>query len=406
MKILYVSEAYLPDLGGIAAVIENFTQGLAAEGHDVHLWTRSHQPKSYTETHGGVTIHYQRSTPYPLSSGHRVTVGVRAGLAAIVADWQPDVIHAHIFPSPITAAAITYGKKHHIPVVITNHAMPENYRNVVDFRLPAAAEKLIFPIGWKWLVGICNQATFVTTPTPTALSYLTDNGLKRPGLAISNGIDTDMYRPGPDVPELRRKWRLPSDKPLMLYLGRLDGEKMVEIIIQALPQLQHSYHLVIAGGGNNERQLKALTRKLKLSKHVTFTGLVSATDKVRLYQMADLFVIASPAELQSLVTLEAMSCHLPVVAVNAGALDELCHDGTNGEIFALNDSTDLAGKLDKLLGNPELRLQYGQASRRIVEKAHSLHGTILAYQSVYQQLIATQNETAAARSRRALSGKL
>ncbi|GAC1601671.1 MAG: hypothetical protein NVS3B29_03670 [Candidatus Saccharimonadales bacterium] len=281
--------------------------------------------------------------------------------------------------------------------------MPENYRNVVTVRLPAAAEKLIFPLGWKWLVGICNQATLVTTPTPTALGYLKENGLKRPSLAISNGIDTEVYRPAPPDPSLHQKFHLPADKPLMLYLGRLDGEKMVEIIIAALPLLKEKYHFVVAGGGNNEKQLKALTKKLKLGKHVTFTGLVSTADKIRLYQNADLFVIASPAELQSIVTLEAMSCRLPIVAVNAGALNELCLDGTNGELFKLNDAEDLSKKLRKMLSSKQQRLKYGQASRRFVEQSHSLRTTILAYESAYAKLIAKSIKPA--RDSRPLAGK-
>jgi glycosyltransferase involved in cell wall biosynthesis len=403
MKILYVSETYIPDHGGMPTLIENFTQGLAGQGHDVRLWTRGNRRTSYAENHNGVTIYRQRSTPYPLSSGHRVTVGTRTGLANIVADWMPDVIHVHIFPSPITAVAIAYGKRNGIPVVITNHAMPENYRNVVTFRAPAVVEKLLFPLGWRYIVNICNQATLVTTPTPTALGYLKDNGLKRPSLAISNGIDTDMYKPASHSPAVRKKFHLPQDKPLLLYLGRLDGEKMIEIIIAALPHLKQGYHLAIAGGGNNDRQLKALTAKLGLKPHVTFIGVVSTADKIALYQNADIFVIASPAELQSIVVLEAMSSRLPIVAVAAGALTELCLPGKNGLLFKLNDPLDLAAQLEKLLSSPQLCTTYGLASRQIVERSHSLHATILAYEAAYQKLIARSAKPASRRRPKAVA---
>ena len=383
MKILYVSETYEPDHGGMPTLLKNFTRGLAAEGQDIRLWTRGDRDDSYQETLGGVVIYRQRSKPYRLNPGHRITTACRQGLKDIMAQWQPDVIHIHIFPSPITAAALVYARRHRIPVVVTNHAMPENYRNVVTFKLPNAVEKVLFPLIWRYLVSICNRATLVTTPTPTALGYLKAAGLKRPSQAISNGIDTELYKPVPKTSSIREKFHLPTDKPLLLYLGRLDGEKMVEVIIGALPHLNSGYHLAITGSGNFERQLKDLTAKLSLEQNVTFTGVVSNEDKVALYQNADVFVIASPAELQSIVTLEAMSCGLPIVVVAAGALIELCVSGSNGLLFKAGDSLDLANQLNTLIESEQLRTSYGAASRRLVETSHSLHATILAYEAAY-----------------------
>jgi len=128
---------------------------------------------------------------------------------------------------------------------------------------------------------------------------------------------------------------------------------------------------------------KDLTAKLSLEQNVTFTGVVSNEDKGALYQNADVFVIASPAELQSIVTLEAMSCGLPIVVVAAGALIELCVSGSNGLLCKAGDSLDLANQLNTLIESEQLRTSYGAASRRLVETSHSLHATILAYEAAY-----------------------
>lgn len=388
MKILYVSETYEPDHGGMPTLIRNFTQGLAGQGHDVRLWTRGDRNISYQESQGKVRLYRQRSKPYPLNKGHRVTTDCRHGLEAIMQSWQPDVIHVHIFPSPITAAAIRYGHAHNIPIVITNHAMPENYRNLVTFRLPSGAEKILFYFGWRYLVSICNQATLVSSPTPTALSYLVKAGLKRPGHAISNGIDTNYYVPAPAKPELLAKYKLKPDVPIVLYLGRLDGEKVIEDIVNAAPKITEPYQLVITGKGNNEVMLKSLTRKLKLQKTVTFTGPVDEATKLALYQAASIFTIASPAELQSIVTLEAMSCSLPIVAVAAGALTELCLPEQNGLLFKPHDSVELAGHLSRLLADPATSKAFGQASRQLVQDHHSMTKTISSYEDLYRDAIA------------------
>src|SRR6202008_386605 len=88
--------------------------------------------------------------------------------------------------------------------------------------------------------------------------------------------------------------------------------------------------LVLVGTGALRNHLENMVQELSLHRHVVFTGFVSDEDLPNLYRLADIFVIAGIAELQSIVTMEAMASALPVVAVNAVALPELIHHGENG----------------------------------------------------------------------------
>jgi glycosyltransferase involved in cell wall biosynthesis len=133
-----------------------------------------------------------------------------------------------------------------------------------------------------------------------------------------------------------------------------------------------------------------LAFELGLQQDITFTGFISEADKAQLLAGSDVFVIASPAELQSIATLEAMSSGLPVLAVDKVALRELCHNGKNGYSFEENDFQMLAKKMLLLLNNPEKRKRFGKKSREIVEKNHDLGTSLEHYLDVYKKIQKTK----------------
>jgi glycosyltransferase involved in cell wall biosynthesis len=171
-------------------------------------------------------------------------------------------------------------------------------------------------------------------------------------------------------------------------VGRLDKEKRIDVILRALPDILRvtSVHLVLAGMGKEKQRLEKLTEKLGIQKAVTFTGFVHDKDLQNIYRIADLFVMASTAELQSIVTMEAMASGLPVVAVNARALPELVHDGENGYLFPDGDSQMLAEKVIAILSNQTMRAQMSQKSLEII-KDHDINTVIEKYESIYNEII-------------------
>ena len=144
--------------------------------------------------------------------------------------------------------------------------------------------------------------------------------------------------------------------------------------------------MIIAGTGKYLNELQALSVQLGIEDNLTFTGFVKESDKPHLLASCDIFVIASPAELQSLATLEAMSSGLPVVAVDKIALRELCHDGVNGYMFKENDHIDLSRQLLKLIKNRPKRVKYGAKSREIVEQNHDINTSLNSYLEIYKKI--------------------
>jgi 1,2-diacylglycerol 3-alpha-glucosyltransferase len=143
--------------------------------------------------------------------------------------------------------------------------------------------------------------------------------------------------------------------------------------------------LVLAGAGPDEHRLRSLARHYGAADRVVFTGYVPDADLPGLYRAADVFAIASQAELQSLVTMAAMASGLPVVAVDAGALAELVHAGENGFLARPGNAAEVADCLDLLCRDAALRARMSKASSRIIA-GHDRHRLLNRWESLYRAL--------------------
>ena len=170
-----------------------------------------------------------------------------------------------------------------------------------------------------------------------------------------------------------------------MSVGRLSPEKRLDLLLDAASRLTVRAQVVIAGTGPAEAALKKAASRLGLAGQVSFLGHVPDADLPGLYQLADVFAISSQAELQSLVTMEAMATGLPVVAADACALHELVRHGSNGFLFRPGQSADLARCLDVLTAAPQLRHAMGEQSLRIIAE-HDREDALTEWESLYARL--------------------
>ena len=245
----------------------------------------------------------------------------------------------------------------------------------------------LFDVGfYGYVTGFANRCDRVTAPTATALLLLREHGLRAPSHVVSNGIDLEVYSPGAADESLRRRYALPAGRPLILSVGRLSPEKRADVLIEAVAtQDVGDTVLALAGSGPDEGRLRELAARRGVSERVRFLGFIPGTDLPGLYRLADVFAIASEAELQSLVTMEAMASGLPVVAVNAGALGELVHAGENGFLARPGRAADVAGSLDLLCRDGGLRARMSKSGLRIIAD-HDRHRLLTRWESIYSAL--------------------
>lgn len=388
MKIILATEAYYPLIDGGAVAEHHLALSLAKRGHEVHILAPSENFRNYEEVDEGTTIHRFASLPIPfVKNDHRLAFFPMTRLAHVLDKIRPDVAHIHN-PFPIGKATLSYCLQHRIPVVATNHWLPENITTfVAKFRFLNNMDFLV-KINWKFIIEFHNKCHYVTSPTQTAVDLMLKNGLSAPNTPVSNGVDLTVFNPANDPTALRKRLGIP-DKPVAMYAGRLSGEKHVDVFVRAMSQvLEHcDVHFVIGGNGREKAALQEEVIRLGIANKVTFPGFLDDSEFPLLYRLGSVFVMPSICELQSITTLEAMASGLPVVAANKYALPELVKPGQNGFLFEPGDSYTLAGHLIALFQDEELRTKMGEESLRIVS-AHSLEASVSHYESLYRHVMA------------------
>lgn len=397
MKILITSDLYPPVINGVATFSQNLARGLAAAGHEVRVIAPSQNGKRSTEKDGKIVIHRVRSVIFPFYQNIRICLTPQLEVRKIIQDFEPDLIHNQM-PLGIGQAAMMVGRRYDIPLVSTSHAMPQNLmdnlKNLSAFSRPI--NYMLADFGRRFH----SKSDVVTAPTKSGLDNFSKfvARIGTPLKFISNGINLAEYTPGKPRQSIYRKYKIPADKPLITYLGRLDAEKHVWVLLHALVEVRKKIdaHMVIIGSGVDLEHEKEVARDLGITEHVTFTGRVPEEDKLDLHRIGTVFAVASPAELQCIAALEAMACGQPMVAVHAGALGELCHDKKNGFRFKLDDYKGAARGIIKVLEDPKLREQFSKESLRIA-LTHDLDHTIEAFEKLYTETIDKKAAEIAAR---------
>ncbi|WP_235022115.1 MULTISPECIES: glycosyltransferase [unclassified Rathayibacter] len=379
LTVVIGCDTFAPNVNGAAKFAERLAAGLVQRGHEVHVVAPSADGWSGTrvETHEGqrMIVHRLFSLRWYPHDWLRFAMPfrIRQNSARILDEVKPDVVHfqSHmIVGRGLSIAAEDRG----IRIIGTNHFMPEN---LLEFTLlPTAVQAKAIQMAWRAARRTFGRAEAVTTPTRKAAQFLEKfTGLKDVQ-AISCGIDADNYTPD----------FTPRPGNSILFVGRVTGEKHIDVLLRAVALLDPSLDakLEIVGGGDQMRNLQQLASSLGIADRVRFTGYVEDAELKEAYTRATVFAMPSIAELQSIATMEAMASALPVVAADAMALPHLVHDGENGYLFAPGDAQALADRLtDVLSAEPDALEAMKRASLRIVA-AHDINRTISTFESLYR----------------------
>jgi glycosyltransferase involved in cell wall biosynthesis len=318
-------------------------------------------------------------------------------VSRLFGEFQPDIVHIQDH-YPLCRAVLAAGRRRRIAVVGTNHFLPENILHYL--KMPRWASRPLTYLAWRWVLDVYNRVDVATTPTETAASILRRQHPRPPVYPISCGVDLAQFRPDGrvDAAALRRRYGLAEDRTLFLFVGRLDQEKRLEVLLRAMACLDRAdVQLAIAGRGRHAGVLHALAQELNLDHRVVFTGFVPAEDLPGLLNSADIFAMPSEAELQSIATLEALACGRPVLAANARALPELVKNGINGYLFEPGNHHEAARRMSQLADERRRWAEMGAASLATA-RLHSVEGTVRRYEELYRYALELRRRASNVRS--------
>ncbi|GAC1633582.1 MAG: glycosyltransferase family 4 protein [Ktedonobacteraceae bacterium] len=366
--------------------VPNVTHGLAVDfvdrGHQVWVVAPSYGARDVRRLEQKVRVYRFSSFEWPTYKELRIPFLPFMPIRNLIKRSDPDIIHIH---SPIVlgniAQILAGGLRK--PVIATNHYLPVNMsRSLIS---DPFIGKHFSNLTYSYLVNFCNHCEYVTAPTMTALNLLYEHGLRAPAAAVSNGIDLQQFSPGERDPQVLARFALPLDKPLIIHVNRLSEEKRVDVLLDAVAEMKSDAHVALVSTGPAEADLRAQVERLQIGDRVSFLGFVRDADLLALRRSSALFVIPSEADLQSLATMEAMACGLPVIAANSYALPELVHHGENGFLFQPGNSQELAARIDLLLSDAALRAKMGAKGLQIIA-AHDRVKILDRWEEIYRRL--------------------
>jgi len=386
MKIVLGTESYWPNVDGGAVMEHNLAMELARRGHTVSVFAPAQRYEDYKEEDNGTTIYRFKAITFPTLKEYKATVFPGKAIKNTLAELRPDIIHVHN-PYSIGVGCLMAARKLGIPIMGTNHLMPENF-----FMHVAKLAFLYYPLknlGWGAIVAFYNRLDLVTSPTQTAVNLLLQHGLTAKHKPMSNGVNLKVFNPNSDPGIIRNKYSMPADKKVVLYTGRISGEKSLPVLVKAFKYTKdkgYNYQLVFAGAGRELKNIKKMVIKLELEKDTTYIGFLQKNEFPSVYTASHVFCIPSTAELQSIVTMEAMASGLPCIAANSGALPELVAENDNGFLMNPGNHEELGDKIIRILEDDKLRAKMGKRSLEKIQR-HSFESIVTEVENTYKSVI-------------------
>ncbi|TVR96153.1 MAG: glycosyltransferase family 1 protein [Rhodospirillales bacterium] len=286
MRLVLVTDAWLPQINGVVRTLETLKARLAALGH---------QPLY-------VTPDRFRSVPCPTYSEIRLALTSRRGVGERIDGHRPEAVHIAT-EGPLGWLARAHCLKAGYPFTTAYHTQFPQYIH--------ARSRL--PVAWSYAVlrRFHGRSSAIMVATRSIEDELRTRGFTTPIRRWSRGVDTALFRP-------RDKGFLPFPRPISLFVGRVAVEKNIEAFLRLdLPGTK-----VVVGEGPARAGLAAR------HPEVRFLGPKVGEDLARHYAAADVFVFPSRTDTFGLVLLEALASGVPVAAYPVpGPLDVIDHSG-------------------------------------------------------------------------------
>jgi glycosyltransferase involved in cell wall biosynthesis len=389
MKILHITPSYEPawQLGGVVRSISQLCRELARMGLEVTVYTtdrgkncRLEVPINQPVDVGGVRVFYFR-VDYSLTFSY--SQALRHACQAAIHEF--DMVHLATFwnyPGIPAGAAL---RKDKVPYVISTHG------TLVPTMSPwqKKAKKWIY----RKLVEDRNlaQASAIHYTAELERKQTAYLGLKAPSFVLANGIDIGEFENLPDKKIAKEYWGLSPDSEIILYFGRLNPRKGLDLLLPAFAEVQRTFAnavLILAGPDNGqETMLRNLALDLGIAEKVLFTGYVPPENRNYLLGAADLEVLAThPGENFGYVAVEAMLSGVPVLlSEHVGISREVAADGA-GLVVPLEVAA-IAGGIKNMLADPDKLQAMGQAAAVAARRRYDIRNVAKEMAAAYEDIL-------------------
>jgi glycosyltransferase involved in cell wall biosynthesis len=308
------------------------------------------------------------------SGGGRIGSSIRMATAAMTAvrQWKPDVVHLHATFAGAVMRPLLALVRHGPKVVYCAHGWAFERRKINPLMTLSMA------VTERCLSHLCSAIVCVSRHEAQRARAA---GIAQSRLRIVHSGLADV--PPSIQGESEVSW--PQDRVRVLFVGRLDHEKGVDVLLSAMKLLGDKAFAVVVGAA----VVGGYSWELEQPENVRFVGWLDRTQIVPLYQSADVLVVPSRYEAFGLTALEAMRAGLPVVASRVGGLPELVTDHVTGRLFDPGDAVELAKAVDSM--DRPVRALMGSHARQRFLRAFRIERVAEELDGVYRSAMQAAN---------------
>ncbi len=380
------------DSGGLNVYVRELSREMAKRGHTMDIFTRRTDPATpeVTRIDEGTRVIQVAAGPLDADKAaqRRYLETFRKGAMAFAErqGWgggpHYDLVHSHYWMSGWVGQ--TLADCWSAPHVVMFHTLAEaknrHHMSEREPRYRIAGERVVARGADRIICGSESERETLIDEynvSPTRLSV------------VPCGVDVERFRPL-DAVESRLSLGLDPDVPVLLFIGRIEPLKGIDVLIRAASQLDGKFQLLVVGGDEKDamrtHELHVLAEEMGVEGKVVFGDAVPHDELPRYYSAASICVVPSYYESFGLVALEAMACGVPVIASRVGGLKETVQDGRTGYLIPWRCPEPFAERLDLLLTNEPLRRSLGEEAREV---AQGYAWPLIAEQveSVYHDLV-------------------
>jgi len=371
LKILLVVPYFPPAeaFGGPVKVAYQTAKELVKRKHEVVVYTSDAKDFSSRlridsdNLIDGIRVHYFRNLALTLVKKFKLFITPQLVSRAKEEVEKFDVIHLHEYRTFQNIVVHHYAKKYGVPYVLQAHgSIP---RIMAKQRLKRIYDALF---GYRLL----RDASRVIALSRAEAEQYRGMGVPEEKIAIiPNGIDRSEYVKLPPKEAFKKKFSIPENMKVILYLGRIHKTKGIDLLIEAYACLIKKMGfkdaaLVIAGPDDGYLdEAKSLAQSLGISSSVLFTGFISKGDKLAALVDADVFITPSFYGFP-MTFLEACATGTPIVTTTLGDVLEWI-DGNVGFVTQPGPR-DLAGSIHSIISNDDLQKNFRKNCKTVVEE--------------------------------------
>jgi glycosyltransferase involved in cell wall biosynthesis len=367
LRVYWLTEAFYPPIiGGQEMFAGNIVRALSERGAQVSVITRQTVPAAASSEHVGL-VDVRRIPPAGILKGKGwsalfplISYLTRLSLLLLSEVRRFDVVvvsGVKVMPLIVVPICLLTGRKCILRAEsffeLQETVSAESLRTMhgsVGKMLVASLDRLR-----RWMLVRAGAVVAISSEIHHALNArgIADTHIRR----IPNAVDLQRFRPvsTSEQAALRSRLKLPADRILLIYSGRLSRAKGLPMLMEAWPTLLQRFPelcLLVVGSGrlsfdNCEPEVKQFVQSRGLQNDVLFLG---ESDRVHeLLQAADMFVFPTEYEGFSLALVEALGSGIPVVCTCVGAAPDLIREGQNGFLFPPRDKEAMIAAIDAAL---------------------------------------------------------